>query len=184
MLVTSAGMSATLRWAISSDSGAIAAAQRVIARTPGMLASQPHEIHDADIHHKILNLNEQGGGVFLVAEECGAVVGHGLLQAYRLAVTAHVAELTLAVHTGHQGRGVGRLLMLALIDWARACPTVEKIELRVRASNDRAIALYRSLGFVDEGRFRNRIKLGPEVYIDDLSMGLWVGAAPLARAAP
>jgi ribosomal protein S18 acetylase RimI-like enzyme len=141
-----------------------------------MLASRPEEIHDDELRRTIVALNEQGGGMFFVAEEAGVIVGHGLLEAYKLAVTAHVVALTLVVHEGHQGRGVGRSLMNALIEWARASSRVEKIELRVRSSNERALALYRALGFVEEGRFKHRIKLGPQTYLDDVSMGLWVGA--------
>ncbi len=66
--------------------------------------------------------------------------------------------------------------MEALIDWARANPRVEKIELRVRSSNVRAIALYRALGFVEEGRFRHRIKVAARTYVDDMAMGMRVGA--------
>lgn len=175
MLLPSTGVSVTLRLAAASDVATIAAAQRLVAQTPGLLASRPEEIDDAELARKVAALQGQAGGVFLVAEEHGALVGHGLLQAYRLAVTSHIVELTLVVHVGHQGRGVGRRIMGALIDWARAQPTVEKIELRVRASNERALGLYRALGFEEEGRLRRRIKLGP-VYIDDVAMGLWVGA--------
>jgi ribosomal protein S18 acetylase RimI-like enzyme len=39
----------------------------------------------------------------------------------------------------------------------------------------RAIALYRSLGFAEEGRKTRRLKIGPNEYIDDLYMALWVG---------
>lgn len=165
----------SIRMAVAADAPVLAGAQRAIARTPGLLASRPDEIHDDALRRRIVALNEQGGGVFLVAEEDGAPIGHGLLQAYELAVTAHVVALTIAVHEDHQGRGVGKLLMQALIDWARASSSVEKIELRVRSSNQRAIALYRALGFVEEGRFKQRVKLGPRTYLDDVAMGLWVG---------
>jgi len=158
------------------DALVLARAERAVAQTPGGLASRPDEIRDDELRRKIVALNEQGGGVFLVAEDGGAIVGHGLLQAHKLAVTAHVVELSLVVHEGHQGGGIGKLLMHALIDWARSSPRVEKIELRVRSSNDRAIALYRALGFVEEGRFRHRIKLGPDAYLDDVAMALWLGA--------
>ncbi len=50
-----------------------------------------------------------------------------------------------------------------------------KVELQVRSSNERAIALYRSLGFVEEGRKTRRLKIGPNKYLDDLYMALWVG---------
>lgn len=67
-------------------------------------------------------------------------------------MTSHVVWLTIAVHEGHQRRGVGRLLMNELLAWARSNPHVEKVELQVRSSNEPAIALYRLLGFVEEGR--------------------------------
>jgi len=83
--------------------------------------------------------------------------------------------LTIAVHEGHHGQGVGSALMHELLRWARANPGVEKVELHVRSSNDRAIALYRSLGFVEEGRKTRRVKIGPNEYLDDVYMALWVG---------
>ena len=167
----------SIRMARPEDAPVLARAERSIAEQPGFLASRPDEIKDDDLRQKIVALNDHGGGVFLVAEEDGEIVGHGLLQRYKLAVTAHIAELTLAVHRGHQDRGIGKLLMHALIDWARASSRVEKIELRVRSSNQRAIALYAGLGFVEEGRLKQRIKLGPESYLDDIAMSLWLGTS-------
>lgn len=165
-----------IRRATIDDAAVLALAERVVAKTAGLLASRPEEIHEDELGRKIVAANERGVGAFLVAEEGGDVIGHGVLQPYKLAVTAHVVELTLVVHEGHRGRGVGRMLMEALVAWARASAHVETIELRVRASNARAIGLYEKLGFVEEGRFKNRIKLGPETYLDDLAMGMWVGA--------
>ena len=153
----------------------LAAAERAIARIPGRLASRPDEIADDAVRESIAALNERGRGMFLVAEDAGTIVGHAHLEALALAVTAHVVRLTIAVQEGHQGRGVGRALMNELLRWAREAPQVEKVELQVRASNDRAIALYRSLGFVEEGRKTRRLKIGPNEYLDDVYMALWVG---------
>ena len=58
------------------------------------------------------------------------------------------------------------------IEWSRKTVEVEKIDLRVRATNRRAIELYRSLGFEEEGRIRKRVKRDG-VYYDDLAMGLF-----------
>jgi len=153
----------------------LAAAERAIARVPGMLASRPDEIDDDAVREMILDLNDRGRGNYLVAEHAGTVVGHAFLESLSLAVTSHVVRLTIAVHEGHQGQGVGRALMNELLGWARSNPHVEKVELQVRASNERAIALYRSLGFIEEGRKTRRLKLGPDDYRDDVYMALWVG---------
>lgn len=46
----------------------------------------------------------------------------------------------------------------------------EKIELLVRATNARAIHLYSKLGFIEEGRFRNRVRLPDDEFVDDIAM--------------
>jgi putative acetyltransferase len=164
-----------IRPARPEDAPRLAAAERAIARVPGRLASRPEEIDDDAVRRSIVDLVERGRGAYLVAERDGELLGHARLEPLGLAVTAHVVRLTIAVHEGHQGQGLGRALMDALLRWARSDPRVEKVELQVRATNDRAIALYRSLGFVEEGRKTRRLKLGPGAYVDDLYMALWVG---------
>jgi ribosomal protein S18 acetylase RimI-like enzyme len=166
----------SIRRARSEDAPLLAAAERAIAIIPGRLASRPDELHDEAFRKTIVDLNDRGRGNYLVAEREGTVVGHALLEPLPLAVTSHVVRLTIAVHEGHQRQGVGRALMNELLAWARSSPLVEKAELQVRASNAGAIALYRSLGFVEEGRKTKRLKIGPNQYIDDVYMALWVGA--------
>ncbi len=166
----------SIREARREDAPLLAAAERVIASVPGRLASRPDEIGDDAVLKKILDLDDRVRGIYLVAEYTDTVVGHAFLESLSLAATSHVVGLTIAVHEGHQRQGVGRALMRELLRWAQSNPRVEKIELQVRSSNDRAIALYRSLGFVEEGRKTRRLKIGPNEYLDDVYMALWVGA--------
>ncbi len=165
----------SIRRARREEAPLLAAAERAIASVPGRLASRPDEIHDDAMRRTILDFEDGSRGIFLVAERAGTVLGHAFLEPLPLAVTAHVVRLTIAVHEGHQGQGVGRALMDELLRWARSSPRVEKVELQVRSTNERAVGLYRSLGFVEEGRKTRRLKLGPGEYIDDVYMALWVG---------
>lgn len=153
----------------------LAAAERAIAAVPGRLASTPAEIEDDAVRKTIVGLEERCQGVYLVAEEAAAIVGHAFLEPLPLAATSHVVRLTIAVHEGYQRRGIGTALMNELLSWARSTAHVEKVELQVRSSNEPAIALYRSLGFVEEGRKTRRLKIGPNHYLDDIYMALWVG---------
>lgn len=166
---------ASIRRARPEDAPLLAAAERAIATVPGRLASRPDEIADDAVRKMIVDLNDRGRGNYLVAEHAGELVGHALLEPLPLAVTWHVVRLTIAVHEGHQGQGIGRALMDELLRWARSDPRVEKVELQVRSTNEPAIALYQSLGFVEEGRKTRRLKIGPNQYIDDVYMALWVG---------
>lgn len=54
----------------------------------------------------------------------------------------------VAVHPSMHGRGVGRRLVEESLSELRACG-IERVFLEVRAGNDRAIGLYRKLGFSD-----------------------------------
>ena len=92
------------------------------------------------------------------------------LELHRLpsARLRHVATLTLAVTPGWRRRGLGRDLLAVGYDWA-ATVGVRKISLNVRAGNDAAIHLYRTEGFVLEGREKQQIRTS-EGYEDNLIM--------------
>jgi ribosomal protein S18 acetylase RimI-like enzyme len=160
----------TIRPARIEDAPVVAEAERAIAATPGLLASQPAELTDERFAQKIAAT----GGCFLVAEADAQIVGHGMLDPLPLAAVRHVVHLTLVTHLGWQRMGVGRALLGSLIEWAKAAPAVEKIELNVRSSNEPARALYRDMGFTEMGRWRRRIKIGPGQYLDDVAMELFV----------
>lgn len=82
---------------------------------------------------------------------------------------AHVRALGIMVAPAWQGRGVGRALIERLLAWADDWAGVLRVELNVHAENERAIALYRSLGFEEEGRHRGYV-LRAGRYADALTM--------------
>jgi putative acetyltransferase len=164
----------TIRPARIEDAPILAQAERTVAQEPGFLVSQPAELKDERFAQTIAALGHADNGCYLVAEAAGQIIGHGMLNPLPLTATRHVVHLTLVVHPGWQGMGVGRELLGKLIEWAKGAPGIEKIELHVRSSNERAQALYRKMGFTEMGRWRRRIKVGPGQYLDDVAMELFV----------
>jgi ribosomal protein S18 acetylase RimI-like enzyme len=164
----------SVRRAVPEDAPALAQAERDIAKTPGRLVSRPEELRDENFEEKIVSLSKNDSGIYLVIEENKFILGHAFLEPHKLAATSHVVVLTIAVHEGFQGKGLGKILMQHLIEWAQSNSKIEKIELQVRSSNIRAINLYQTLGFIEEGRKTKRLKLGPNEYLDDIYMALWV----------
>jgi [ribosomal protein S18]-alanine N-acetyltransferase len=62
-----------------------------------------------------------------------------------------VAEVeSIAVAEANRRQGVGRALCAEAITWARG-GDAQEIDLEVRASSSGALALYRSLGFIENG---------------------------------
>lgn len=167
-------MELVFRPARAEDASLLAAAEREVARVPGQLVSQPEELADQRFTEKIEQLGRADNGYYAVAELEGQIVGHGMLDPLLPAAVRHVVHLTLVTHAGWQNQGVGKALLRHLIDWAESSDTVEKIELHVRSSNPRAIALYQKLGFREVGRYTRRVKIDAAEYVDDVAMERFV----------
>lgn len=106
---------------------------------------------------QILTDNDQPGrsDFLLVAERDGRMLGNAGLQPAGAALRRrHVASLGIVVAAEAQGQGVGRALLQALCDYADRWAQILRIELTVFADNERAIRLYRSMGFEHEGTHR------------------------------
>ena len=90
------------------------------------------------------------GGLQLVAERDGVILGAAGLhrQAGR---RHHAAMLGMSVHDAYQRQGVGKALLLELIDAADNWLNIMRIELTVFIDNAGAIALYEAMGFEAEG---------------------------------
>ncbi|PAA26231.1 GNAT family N-acetyltransferase [Pseudomonas fragi] len=161
-----------IRNASLSDATQLCAAERETARTPGLLVSRPDEFTAQAFERKILALNDQG--LYLVAELNGQIVGHALLEPLGLEALAHIMNLTIVVHPGHVGQGIGHQLMAQLLEWAGARQGLVKIELRVRELNHHARHLYQKFGFVEEGRLQKRIRLPDGTLVADISMAWFV----------
>ncbi len=89
----------------------------------------------------------------LVAIVEGKVVGSLGLERFE-GRRAHAATFGMAVHDDFTGRGVGTVLMQAMIDQADRWLGLTRLELTVWSDNDRAIALYERFGFEREGVLR------------------------------
>ena len=166
---TAAAAPLSIRRARVEDAAPLCAAEQETARVPGRLVSLPHELNVPAFAQKIADLGAAGS--YLVAERGGVIVGHALLEpAGPHAALAHVRTTTIVVHPPHTGQGVGTALLRALLAWARNNAQVERVELRVRETNAGAIHLYKKCGFVEEARFRRRIKLPDGSLIDDIGM--------------
>lgn len=107
----------------------------------------------------------------LVAELDGRVVGYVRLAfPTPLAANAHVRQIQgLAVSDAARGSGVGRALVRAAIDRARA-DGARRITLRVLGHNTPARTLYEGEGFVVEGVLPGEFLLDG-AYVDDVLMG-------------
>jgi ribosomal protein S18 acetylase RimI-like enzyme len=156
-----------IRPAIAEDASALWEAEVETAKTPGRLVSRPNELLLDAFVQKIRELGPRG--CYTVAVDGDEVLGHAFLEPMTLAAVQHVYRLTIVVHPGQTGRGVGTALLTHLQRWAAGAPAVGKIELLVRHTNTDAIRLYQRLGFTEEGRFKDRIRFPDGESVDDIA---------------
>ena len=113
---------------------------------------------------------EHPAQALLVAEANGEVVGLIHFEPGIRRRKAHVGELAMNVSAAWREQGIGRCLLEALIAWATEHPQIERVGLRALSINARALHLYQAVGFVEEGRCVQAIKLGPGHYADEMLM--------------
>jgi ribosomal protein S18 acetylase RimI-like enzyme len=100
-----------------------------------------------------------------IAGMAGIYLDHRMKQRHR----AHAWGVYVAPEA--RGRGVGRLLMSAVIEAARTLPAVDLLQLTVATHAKEALALYRSLGFRIYGTEERALKIDGE-YVDEHYMVL------------
>lgn len=135
------------------------ASERDLSAVRELLAETWHATYD-DIYgrekvaeitgawHSIASLKarmDQPDGEFLVADDGHAIAG----MAFATGGDGQVALHQLYVRPGMQGRGIGSLLLDEVVD---CYPDARSVRVEVAEKNIRAIAFYRTQGFVETGR--------------------------------
>jgi L-amino acid N-acyltransferase YncA len=106
-----------------------------------------------------------------VAERDGEIVAWASLNAFNpRPAYAHVADVSIYVERDSRGRGVGRQLLAAVVDAARAL-AYHKLVLAAFPTNARGMALYEALGFRTVGVYREQGQLD----------GRWVDVVVMER---
>ena len=148
-----------IRKATSQDKKAIIELHRNVARISQGIARTEPEITEQYVDGLFRTIENQG--LMLVAvSAANQVVAEIHASKYGLQIFDHILTgLTIAVHPDYQGKGIGKMLFQSFLEEVqRTFPEVGRVELESRASNQKSIGLYHSLGFVQEGRMKNKTR--------------------------
>lgn len=117
---------------------------------------------------------ERMWGGFMATDDGDRLVAHIDLHRKGIASEAHRVWLGMGIERCARGRGHGgRMLSLAL-DWVRAQPNIDWVDLGVFEENAPARALYAKAGFVETGRVEDRFRVAQRS-VTDVQMALYVG---------
>ena len=116
------------------------------------------------------------GFPYLVAERAGEVVGYAYASPYRLRPAyRHTAENSVYLHPAWAGRGIGRLLISALLAECETRGLRQIVAVIGDSANYASIGLHKSLGFREVGVLRSvGFKFGR--WVDSVLMQRELGA--------
>ncbi|MBD2704116.1 GNAT family N-acetyltransferase [Spirosoma sp. BT702] len=161
----------TIRYGVIQDKSALCELYRDVARISQGIARTEIEITDEYVASLFQSTEKQG--LMLVATDVSnRLVAEIHASKYGIHIFDHILTgLTIAVHPDFQGKGVGKTLFQAFLTEVQVrFPEVLRIELESRASNQKSIGLYRSLGFVQEGTMLNKTRNADGSFEDSLLM--------------
>ncbi|EDL65730.1 GNAT family N-acetyltransferase [Bacillus sp. SG-1] len=154
------------------DAESILDIQRDVITENKYLISLPEEF-DKTLDHqrtRIQRILENKRETLIVAEKDEKVIGFIVFESPNRKRLSHTGSFETMIHRDYRGIGIGKMLISELLTWARENPLIEKVSLGVFSTNKRAISLYKSMGFEEEGRKNKEIKIGEKEYADDILM--------------
>jgi RimJ/RimL family protein N-acetyltransferase len=154
------------------DSKAILDIQRDVISENKYWISTPEEFDKTLVQqsNSIQKILENERETIIVAEINGKVVGWLEFESQTRKRISHTGSFGIMIHKDYRGMGIGKGLINELLNWAEKNPLIEKVSLGVFSTNHSAIALYKSFGFVEEGRKIKEIKINENEYVDDILM--------------
>lgn len=141
-----------------------------VAKISGGIIRIQEDIKEGYISSFLANSIDKG--LILVATIDGKIVGE--IHAYTPDIFAfqHIlTDLTIVVDPNSQGKGIGRKLFEKFLKIARSeMPHIKRIELYTREHDKRNVKFYESLGFVNEGRQKDKIYISKTEFETPLHM--------------
>jgi RimJ/RimL family protein N-acetyltransferase len=104
-------------------------------------------------------LDRAPNGFVLVAEADDGIAGVLSVEGGRFRKVRHVGEMGVSVARPWRRQGVARRLLETAVATARESPELDRLSLRVFASNAAARRLYESAGFAVEGRRPGHLRI-------------------------
>ena len=146
-------MGTHIRPATEADLPAILAIyNEVIANTTAAYVFEPHTL---EMRGQWFNELKAGDWPVIVSEIDGIITGFGSIGVFRgKPGYRYTGEHTVHVHVDHRGKGIGRALLMALIEEAR------NMELRtliggIDSENVVSLKLHADVGFIETARMPN-----------------------------
>ncbi|ABQ46370.1 GCN5-related N-acetyltransferase [Thermotoga petrophila RKU-10] len=136
------------------------------------LITRPDEVYDVSTERNYIRMYRNNPGKLMIVGEINReIVSLLTFTGFGRKRTKHVGEIGISVKKRYWNIGIGTRMITSAIEWARRNDFI-RIQLEVLKSNERAISLYRKLGFELEGVKRKAVRRDDGSFEDVFVMAL------------
>ncbi|OAJ73110.1 GNAT family acetyltransferase [Brevibacillus sp. SKDU10] len=166
------GLSYMIRSATETDAKALSKLRlQIDGETENLDREKGEAFIDPLGFEQLINADtEKKRNLFLVAVVHDQIIGFSRCEGNQLKRFSHKIEFGVCVLKEFWGFGIGKNLLKESIAWADS-NDIKKITLNVLETNDKAITLYRKLGFEIEGILQKDKILSDGKYYNTIIMG-------------
>ena len=153
----------------AGDAKAVNEMRRMPGVFENMLGVPSERVSRSEEFIQHLDANEHQFVAAAAADGVEKVIGTAGLRVSANPRLSHSASIGIMVHRDYQGMGVGTRLMETLLDMADNWLMLVRVELGVYTDNAKAIALYKKMGFEEEG-VKRKAAIRNGRYVDEMIM--------------
>ncbi|MCR5725281.1 MAG: GNAT family N-acetyltransferase [Treponema sp.] len=151
----------TVRKAVAGDASEILNLFKIIGGESDNLSFDENGLSRSEEEEReyLRSREDLNSEAFFVAKLGAEIVGTAHYTACSGKRMSHKGSFGLCVRKSAWGKGVGKALMQAILDFARNSAKSDIVFLEVRCDNERAISLYERFGFEKIGCFKGFFKI-------------------------
>lgn len=170
------GQKLTVRNPESGDEQGLIDHIKIVDSETKFLAREPDEFNFTLEQERefIRNCINDESRLFLIGEIDGRIIANcsvGVISNNKRHL--HRAAMGIAVRRDYWSKGIGNKMIQECIRWCEE-KGVEQLELEVVTQNDRAVSMYKNLGFQVYGTKKHALKYGDGAYADNYIMVLFL----------
>ncbi|WP_088040768.1 GNAT family N-acetyltransferase [Bacillus sp. EAC] len=167
------GDSVTIREAKKDDAKSIIDFYNIVGGETNFLSFGKNEfIRDLIEYQNFLeSTSNEENSIILLALKNNQIISIASINSSQKERTKHVGTLGIVVKKDYWGLSLGKMLMEYLIKWATQNKISKKIQLTCNEDNEKAILLYKNLGFEVEGVIKEDVFINGK-YNNTVIMGL------------
>lgn len=115
----------------------------------------------------------QPNQIYLIGQIGNKIVCQMSINASPKPRLQHIGTLGISVSKSHWGKGIGAYILQSSLDWAKRSKIIRKVNLVVVSNNEKAMRLYKKLGFEIEGQIIRDFYINGQFY-DSYAMGILI----------